>query len=251
MMKKWIIGFAAALVVSLSATAEAASDGVKASLFDAKIVVNNNPVQLNADNPLLNYNGRVYLPVRQISELTGSAVGYDGDNRTIYIDGTVFAPRGIPPVKSQAKDDTFTLMLFSAKAEYEEGEPIQVWGRVVMDKNEPVTVYHGGSLLQFILADSEGHEAYMFPSLSLETTTFAQNDEYAFVVPNSSVLFNLNRQGISDKVALETYLNEAKRPGTLPKGTYTIKAGANYRLEMKSNPESRRFLEASIQFTVK
>lgn len=247
-MKKIVLGFAIAMAVSLSATAEAASDGVRASLFDAKIVVNNDPVQLNADNPLLNYNGRAYVPVRQIGELTGGAVGYDEDNRTIYIDGTVAGARGIAAVKAQAEDDTFTLELFSAKAAYEEGEPIRIWGRVTMEKDEPVTVYHGTSLVGFTLSDSEGVEAYGFPGFSLETTKYSPDDEYDFSVPNFSVLFNWNKQGVSDP---EAFLNEAKRPGVLPKGTYTIKAYADYRLSVEATPESNRHLETSIQFTVK
>jgi hypothetical protein len=119
-MKKFMLGFAVMAVLSLSATAEAASVGVKASVFDAQIVVNNNPVHLNADNPLLNYNGRAYVTVRQISELTGSAVGYDEDTKTIYIDGPAELG-GRPAVRSQAEDDTFTLKLFASKAEYKEG----------------------------------------------------------------------------------------------------------------------------------
>lgn len=230
-----------------SGTAEAASDGIKALLFDGKIVANNVTVQLNADNPLLNFNGRVYVPVRQISRLTGAAVGYDGDSRTIYIDSPAPAAHGIPAVKSEAEEDTFTLKLYSAKSVYKEGEAIQVWGRVVREHDEPVKVYHGSSLVQIILADSEGTEAWAFPGLSLETTTFAPDDEYVYQVDGMSLLFNFNKNGSE---SFEEYYNEAKRPGVLPKGTYTIEAAASYSLELESSSESRRFLKASIVIEV-
>lgn len=250
MMKKWIIGFAIAMVVSLSATAEAASDGVKASLFDAKIVVNNNPVQLNADNPLLNYNGRVYVPIRQFSHLGGASVGYDSDSQTIYIDSSPKV-HGKPAVRSQAEDDTFTLKLFSKKTEYEEGEPIQIWGRIVREKEGVVTVDHGGSLVGYTLVDSDGVEAYTLPSFLLQSTTFAQGDEYEFQVSNDFFLFNATKQGIADQEQFEAYVNEAKRPGRLPKGAYTIEAFADYSLTGQTTPESNRHLKASISFTVK
>jgi len=56
-LRNFVLGVASVLTVlamSYYATAEAESNRVKASLFDARVMMNNLPAQLNSENPLLN-----------------------------------------------------------------------------------------------------------------------------------------------------------------------------------------------------
>ena len=246
-MKKIALGLAAALAVSLSATAEAASDGVRATLFDADIVMNGRPVQLLRNNPLLNYNGRVYVPVRQISEVNEAAVGYDAESRTVYIDQPSIGD-GKSAVHAEAKDDTFTLRLFAGKTEYAEGEPIKVWARLTREQDEAVTVYHGEPLIRFNIADGEGFEDRQLLGFSLATDVFNPGNEYNARV-SAYHLFSYN--AAKHNFSWETYQNEAKRPGVLPPGDYTITAIADYSLDKAFSPDSKRVTKASIDIKVK
>lgn len=60
-MKKRTFLLALVLIISVATTVNAASEAIKAYLFKGTIVINNKPVELE-DMPLLNYNGRTYVP---------------------------------------------------------------------------------------------------------------------------------------------------------------------------------------------
>lgn len=84
-MKKFIIGLLCGTVLTATSTAFA-SDFVKAFLFPVKLVFNGETKDPGDDNPVLNYNGKTYVPLRFLSETMGASVGYNGESQTVSVD---------------------------------------------------------------------------------------------------------------------------------------------------------------------
>ncbi|MFD0671093.1 stalk domain-containing protein [Cohnella sp. GCM10027633] len=236
-------------VLCTATTAEASEDAIRAEIFkDARLIVNNVPVQAReGDPPVLNVEGRTYVPLRKISEYLGGVASYDPADRSVYVDNVPHPPSGIPEVKAAASNEEFTIRLFSQKSVYAEGEPISVWARLTREKDEPITVYHGTALALIHLKDEDGFSDVTLAGLSLETSTFNKNDEYNISLhPLAIFSYKAYKMGGD----WEEYMNNGIRPTVLPKGIYSITADAYYSLDKKFVAESTRDLQASIEITV-
>ncbi|RKN64580.1 DUF4362 domain-containing protein [Paenibacillus ginsengarvi] len=84
-MRKFILGIlVGALIFSVNRID--ASNLLEVVQFPAKLIINGSPAALDADHPMLNYNGSAYVPVRIIGEALQSKVKYlDDPERTISI----------------------------------------------------------------------------------------------------------------------------------------------------------------------
>ena len=88
-IKKFIIGFAAGAACMLTTTAIAANyPEISALLFNDVIFnIDDELVASPSDQPVLNYNDRVYVPIRFVAEKLGCDVTWDIANRQVVIEG--------------------------------------------------------------------------------------------------------------------------------------------------------------------
>jgi hypothetical protein len=83
-MRKTVISFLCGTLLSLT-TVAAASDTIQAFLFPAKLQINGVEKQPADGNPVLNYNGSVYVPLRFVAEALGSKVSYEEETKTVMV----------------------------------------------------------------------------------------------------------------------------------------------------------------------
>ncbi|WEK55347.1 MAG: stalk domain-containing protein [Candidatus Cohnella colombiensis] len=235
------------LLLSLTTTVSAASDAIKAKLFQATIYINKFIIQADERTTLLNYNDRVYVPLRKLTEITGAAIGYDSKSRSIYIDQPqAFSVKS--SVHRKASNDSFTLHIYSEKAEYAQGESIRIWSRLVNESEQSVTIYHAQPLVGYNIVDEEDSADNQIYALSLTETTFNSEDEYnSSLLPIHSISYNVRKLDLED---FNKYIDQSARPSMLPKGTYTVTAEAPYSLSKSFSEENKRKLQASITIKV-
>lgn len=238
---------AAAVLLLMSATAHAAGQAIKAALFKSSIYVNNQLKEWGEDTPLLNYNNRVYVPLRAFATILGDAVGYDAKSKTVYVD----QPNSWPvqsKLHSATEEEGLEIKILSEKAVYAYGEPIRIWARLSNASNQEITLYHGSPLVGFNIKDKDGFESNQWYALDLHTSKFKPGDEYSSILsPRQFLAYNSYKQGIYD---FDRYSDKTARPAALPKGEYTIEAVADYSLSKEINDDTKRKLKASIQITV-
>lgn len=245
--KQRVLLAAAAVLLLVSTTAHAAGQAIKAALFQSKIIVNNKLKELSSETTLLNYNNRVYVPLRAFASILGSAVGYDADNKTIFVD----QPNSWP-VKSELHGATekegLEIKILSEKAVYAYGEPIRIWARLSNASAQEITLYLASPLVGFNIKDKDGFESNQWYALDLHTSKFKPGDEYSSILsPRQFLAYNAYKQGIYD---FDQYSDKTARPAALPKGEYTIEAVADYSLSREKNDSARRSLKASVKITV-
>lgn len=81
-MKKLIIGLVIGLLIGSMGSVLAATDTVQAVFAKFNIKINDNePIEIQP----LTYGGKTYLPVREVGDLLGYEVGYDGTSKTITL----------------------------------------------------------------------------------------------------------------------------------------------------------------------
>lgn len=83
-MKRWRALLIAAVLL-LPASAAAASDSVEVRLFPVTFVINNQAKEPGREEAVFNHNGRVYVPIRFVSESLGARVDYDAKERKVVI----------------------------------------------------------------------------------------------------------------------------------------------------------------------
>jgi hypothetical protein len=79
---------------SIPAFARVAEEIITVNYNNIKIVLNGRV--LATENEPFVYEGRTYLPVKDIAEALGLDVDWDGDTQTVYLDATVPQPTPIP-----------------------------------------------------------------------------------------------------------------------------------------------------------
>lgn len=89
-MKKRVQGIIIGLILGVTLTTFAFADTVTeliSVVFDNyRVIVNGIEKSNFNDTPPFNYNGRIYVPLRYISEALGKSVGWDEENKAVYID---------------------------------------------------------------------------------------------------------------------------------------------------------------------
>jgi hypothetical protein len=84
-LKKFILGLFCGIVVSVSTVAVASDTTIQAYLFPSHFYINGEIKLLDQENPVLNYNGHAYVPVRYVAENMGGYVDFDNSNNGITI----------------------------------------------------------------------------------------------------------------------------------------------------------------------
>lgn len=82
-MKRFISGFLLGALIFGCLSSAAQNEAVQAILSDIKVQLDGSDMQLT--DPVLVYNDRTYVPVRQIAEAVGKDVSFDDANRTVVI----------------------------------------------------------------------------------------------------------------------------------------------------------------------
>ncbi|GAA3401234.1 hypothetical protein ACFFNY_14510 [Paenibacillus hodogayensis] len=83
-MKKFVIGFICGAAVAAS-TAVAASDAIQAHLFPSEVFIRSGettiqPIEVDGENPVINYNGKAYIPLRTFAEAFGLHARFEEGN---------------------------------------------------------------------------------------------------------------------------------------------------------------------------
>lgn len=246
-LKKCIIVLSALMIVSASATA--ASDTINRFLFKGKLVINNKLASLNQD--IYSIDGSVYVPIRALTESMKGYISYDASDQTIYVEQQQ-ASNKKSVLNDKIEDDSFALHIFSSKAEYEYGEPIEVWARLSNHTEQTHDISHGVSLIEFTITDEEGFASVALTGLAMDSSTFQAGDEFnSNLKQNELLIYNLNKNGLLEKEEdLRAYLNKEVRPSVLPKGNYTITAKTKYWFDSEAVDQAKT-LEVSIPVSVK
>ncbi|RED51632.1 copper amine oxidase-like protein [Cohnella lupini] len=243
---KYVYILVLGLLLLFSSTANAVGITNKISLFNGSIVLNNMVVQLK-ENPLIIYNEKAYVPLRAIAQTLGGVVGYNKENRSIYIDQPSLY-FGKSEINQKVKNEEFTLSIFSKNATYNQGESIQVWSHLLNESDQPITISHGEPLVGYNIQEESGFEVNQIYAFSLNQSSFNPGDEFSSqLLPLYIVFYNSQKQGVD----LIKYLTETDRPSLLPKGKYTITAEASYFVgKDPTQKEAKRNLKASISITI-
>ncbi len=89
-MKKRIQGIVIGLVIGVLMTslafAEPIFEMISVVFDDYRIIINGIEKSDFGDTPPFNYNGRIYVPLRYIGEGLNKTVGWDEENKAVYID---------------------------------------------------------------------------------------------------------------------------------------------------------------------
>lgn len=80
-MKKFIMGFVSASILFCGISF---AEEIKTNVMDCNITINGSVKTI--DNPVLNYNGRAYVPLRAFSYLCDVNTDWDADNKTIKLE---------------------------------------------------------------------------------------------------------------------------------------------------------------------
>ncbi|MBD2846893.1 hypothetical protein IDH44_16980 [Paenibacillus sp. IB182496] len=90
-------------------------------------------------------------------------------------------------------------------------------------RGQTLALLHGSPLIAYTLTDAEGLSSRLLSDYALYRSVYKPGDELSAPLETADLLqYNL---------AIRDYLLEAVRPSTLPPGTYTVTATADYRLE--------------------
>lgn len=135
-MKKFIVGFLCGVLLAVPAGVYA-SNQLSAYLFPSKITIHEDGLTTNFDsagNPFINYNNRVYVPLRAFSEAMGRYVNFESASATNgninKID--IYELKSVP-VSAQDKDGYVSLYLIN-KTKLADGN-IKVTGLIKINKD--------------------------------------------------------------------------------------------------------------------
>lgn len=108
-MKKRVQGIVIGLVLGVTLTTLAFADTVTeliSVVFDNyRVIVNGIEKSDFNDTPPFNYNGRIYVPLRYISEALGKSVGWDEENKAVYIDDEYIDEFEFVPERALSDDE--------------------------------------------------------------------------------------------------------------------------------------------------
>jgi hypothetical protein len=230
-----------------SAQVDAAANFFKTSAFKVILYVNNNRIPFDDRNPILNVNGKAYVPLRALSEITGNIASYHEKSRSIFINHLPTSPVQSDQHQETANED-FSLKIASDKTSYKVGETIRVWTRLVRIGEQPITIYHGEPLVGFTIKDSDGDESDLIWAYSLNTSTFESGDEYIQSLLPQYILSYRSKE--SEAADFDQYLQHTEYPISLLQGEYTITAIASYSTNPSDIIDSKKRIEASITIHV-
>ncbi len=225
------------LALFLTPVVGAAND-VLATLFSAKLRFNGENKSPGQGQHVLNYNNRVYVPLRFIAESMGADVFYDEKSRTVSVKHVT--PH---PTKSQVvavdSDRPFTLALRSAKRHYFQEESLRVWASFTYSGDKEMTISHTTPLIGFEIRDENGRTVRS-ERFNEGRSTFNKHDEYRYEFPVQLIRSFHTEHDISS--------SETPMLHDLPQGKYILAAEARYSLP--DRPQEEKVLRAEIEIQI-
>lgn len=108
-MKKRVQGIVIGLILGITLTtfvfADTMTELISVVFDNYRVIVNGIEKSDFNDTPPFNYNGRIYVPLRYISEALGKSVGWDEDNKAVYIDDEYIDEFEFVPEKTLSDDE--------------------------------------------------------------------------------------------------------------------------------------------------
>ena len=108
-MKKRFQGIVIGLVLGMALTtlvfADTMTELISVVFDNYRVIVNGIEKSDFNDTPPFNYNGRIYVPLRYIGEALGKSVGWDEENKAVYIDDEYIDEFEFVPEKALSDDE--------------------------------------------------------------------------------------------------------------------------------------------------
>lgn len=108
-MKKRVQGIVIGLILGISLTtfvfADTMTELISVVFDNYRVIVNGIEKSDFNDTPPFNYNGRIYVPLRYISEALGKSVGWDEENKAVYIDDEYIDEFEFAPERTLSDDE--------------------------------------------------------------------------------------------------------------------------------------------------
>lgn len=221
----------------LLAPAVLAANEVVAVLFPAQLRFNGETKAAGqGGQAVLNYDNRVYVPLRFVAESMGADVHYAERSRTVSVKHPT-----MHPAKSQVVDvdgeQQFMLAIRSAKRHYFQEEALRIWASFTYSGDQEVELAHTTPLIGYEIRDSEGR-LVKSERFTEGRSTFRAHDEYRYDLPAQLLrAFNAEHGG-----------EETEMLHDLPQGTYTIAAEA--RFSNSDRPQAETVLRAEIEVDI-
>ncbi|MCL1829164.1 MAG: stalk domain-containing protein [Oscillospiraceae bacterium] len=105
----------------------AAGPALPAAAEGADISVEVDGVKVEFDQPPVNINGRILVPLRFVLEKTGCAVDWDGATQTVYV-----TTEAGPPEKSASPGNGITVCVDNEMIIFPDQQPVNINGRVLV-----------------------------------------------------------------------------------------------------------------------
>lgn len=216
------------------------SNDIEASLFTVSVSVNNKDLTFS-NSPILNYEGKAYLPVRELVDEIDGVVSYVEEKRKIEINiPSMFNKRS--EQSSMIKQDDFFLSIHSSKKIYNSDEPLDVWGTLKYIGEENIVVGEGSLAILFYIIDSKGNKTSDVSDASLSKRSMSTGTEYTSKFSwDLATSLNFIKSGMD----LETFLETSEKPWLLEKGVYTVGAYAQFLLG-----DNNELVQMRTEFTV-
>ncbi|MGG1611357.1 stalk domain-containing protein [Paenibacillus sp. FSL K6-2441] len=187
---------------------------------------------------------RVFVPLRFISESMGVVVGYDSNQKNVFIVSNKI-DRAHSKLHSKANNTDFELKLLSNKEKYKYGEPIMIWSTLTSVADQRISIQHGTPLITYYLEDSDGFKFSEMQASIATNSDFEPGDEEIRIIPHHLFLeYHLQKNKVTEvEKYLEKYLSNTAYPAALPKGKYTISASVEY---SKAQESAQLYTELEI-----
>ena len=215
---KYIFNFIILTAILILATA--GTSYVSTVLYPGVISINGQIKEVSEDYGILNYNDRVYVPIRYISEQLGAEISYDHESKQIsvyHMDGRNL----VSNLNAAESQGGYNLSIYSEKGIYEEGEPLRIWSVLRNDSESTKYFYSGNPVIIFYFKDDEGNIFYGNKQDAVAKPNFLKgNDQIHIQIPYTPQKYYLEKEG---STVVEGELTE---PYFLPKGKYTVGAMA-------------------------
>lgn len=118
----FILGASLTALISFGPTSYAAVKQFVLTEFSGKVVANGE-IYKDPNNPILNYNGKTYVPLAKVGELTGVQVKWDAKNKQVLIDAPT---ESYTIIKGQVRNADAVLAEEEAIKEFVNDNPVVI-----------------------------------------------------------------------------------------------------------------------------
>lgn len=222
---------------------------VKAVLFNSNIIIDNKLITVEQNSPpILNYNNRVYVPLRFIGNYMNANASYDSETKNLYIDKNHGFYSKSKENKTVYQKD-FELRLSTEKTKYSYGEPLKIWSTLIYRGDTATKIIHGGQELSYSITDEEGYTESETITLKKVTETVTPDSDILYLYPSTlSEMYLMNKNKVEDPYK---YLDNTLRPSMLPKGTYKIRVSTHFDIDSKADQiDDQVLLTSEIEITI-